>query len=164
MNAKNPETFPEPSNAASGRTAPSARFRRRILLVDDDLGVRTSLSYALEFEKYAVCTASTGQEAIECVCDGDVDLVLLDICLPDQSGWDVAEQISSVTPFMPIIVITARSDQYEQAAAVGATAIMEKPLYFPLLMNTIQRVLEESATERVRRIVLHRPILLAGPA
>jgi two-component system nitrogen regulation response regulator NtrX len=150
----------QPSVAASCQ---NARFRRRILLVDDDPGVRTSLGYALESEGYMVLAAATGEQAVEQSYTENVDLVLLDLQLPDESGWDVFEQITALTPFMPVIIITARSDQYEQASSVGATAIMEKPLYLPLLMSTIQRVLEESATERVRRIIMHQPLVLAGP-
>jgi DNA-binding response OmpR family regulator len=154
---------PSSTKPVTNRGQEQHRLRHRILLVDDDASVRSSLANALESENYQVMVAASGDEAVEKAEAGELDLVLLDVCLPDGSGWDVVDRITAMSPFMPIIAITARTDQYERAAKAGATALMEKPLYLPQLMLAIQRVLEESATERLRRIVTHRPILLTGP-
>jgi two-component system response regulator MprA len=138
--------------------------RGRILLVDDDRSVRSSLSRALQSENYDVWAAADGAEALRTLEQGRVDLVLLDINLPVTSGWDVFEQITALSPFLPIIIITARPDQYDLAAAAGASAIMEKPLSLPVLMESIDRLVHESFQRRVRRILRNRPLVLAHSA
>jgi two-component system response regulator MprA len=148
--------------ATSFKSRPTRRGR--ILLVDDDPAVRAALSRALESEDYAVAAAGDGSQALEALDSGKLDIVLLDLNLPRINGWDIFERITSVEPFLPIIIITARPHQYELAAAAGATAIMEKPLCLPLLMETIERLLHEPMEQRVQRILTHRPLLLADPA
>jgi CheY-like chemotaxis protein len=138
--------------------------RGRVLLVDDDPGVRVSLSRALQSENYDVFAAASGTEALRRLNEGRIDLVLLDINLPVTSGWEVFEKITAVSPFLPIIIITARPDQYEFAAAAGASAIMEKPLSIPVLIESIDRLVHEGFERRVRRILKNRPLVLAQPS
>ena len=138
--------------------------RGRILLVDDDASVRSSLSRALQSEDYGVCAAANGAEALRRLEQGRIDLVLLDINLPVTSGWEIFEQITALSPFLPIIIITARPDQYDFAAAAGASAIMEKPLSLPVLMESIDRLVHETFKRRVRRILRNRPLVLAHSA
>jgi CheY-like chemotaxis protein len=147
-----------PDNKSNG----TANQRGGILLVDDDPAVRISLGRALESEDYRVTMAGDGAEALRGLEEGGIDLVLLDLNLPVTSGWDVFERMTVISPFLPIIIITARPDQYELAAAAGATAIMEKPLCLPLLVETIDRLLHEGFEKRVRRILGNRPLVLAG--
>jgi two-component system response regulator MprA len=142
------------------RTVPSDR-KGRVLVVDDDASVRESLGRALRSENYEVALAGDGQEALSRFNEGYVDLVLLDLNIPITGGWDVFERISALNPLLPIIIITARSQQYELAATAGATALMEKPLSLPLLLDTITGLINEPVGKRLQRIVTHQPILLA---
>ena len=80
------------------------------------------------------------------------DLVLLDITMPDRDGWDVYDLINSTHPLVPVIVITAKPDQFRQASELGVDALMEKPLDLPLLLRTIETYLQETGDERVRRL------------
>jgi two-component system, response regulator, stage 0 sporulation protein F len=140
----------------------AANKRGGILLVEDDPPVRVSLGLALESEEYHVTMTGNGAEALRRLQEGGIDLVLLDLNLPVTSGWDVFERMTAITPFLPIIIITARADQYELAATAGATAIMEKPLCLPVLVATIDRLLHEGFENRVQRILGNRPLVLAG--
>jgi two-component system response regulator VicR len=80
------------------------------------------------------------------------DLVLLDINMPDQDGWRAFESMEKSRPLVPVIVITARPHQYEQAVKLGIDALMEKPLNLPFLLATIAELLAESEGERLRRL------------
>ena len=144
------------------KTTKNGATRANILLVDDDPEVRNSLGRALESENYRVTTASDGPEAIEDGNHGQVDLVVLDLNLPGMSGWDVFERLTERNPILPIVIITARTDQYELAAAAGVAAIMEKPLSLPTLIETIDRLTNEPTEARLRRMAAHQPILLAA--
>lgn len=134
--------------------------KAKVLLVDDDFSVRESLALALRSESFQVVTACNGQEALEEYFDGYVDLVLLDLNMPIKNGWDTFERLTALNPYLAIVLITARLNQREMAAVAGASAIMEKPLHMPLLLQVINGLLEEPLEKRLERIAGHRPIIL----
>ena len=126
---------------------------KKLLLVDDDPAVRESLAHVLTSEGYAVLTASNGVEALEVTTQHPVDLVLLDLNLPKKNGWDTFELMIKQNPQLPVIIITARPNQLFPALASGAGALMEKPLDFPKLLQTIHDLLSEPVAARVARLV-----------
>ena len=126
--------------------------RKSILLSDDDRSVRELLGRVLESEHYEVVYAKTGREAVARFQAGPPDLVLLDLNMPEQDGWEVFGQICAKDPLVPVIVITARPEQHTQAIELGIDALMEKPLDLPLLLDTIRTLLEETEGARVRRL------------
>lgn len=132
-------------------------MRPKILLVDDDPAIREMLGRILSQEGYAVLPAANGQEALELAAASEVDLLLLDLNLPVRNGWETFEQITTEHPLLPIIIITARPNQLFPALAAGAGALMEKPLDFSKLLQTIRGLLEESAETRLARIA-GRPV------
>ena len=125
---------------------------KRILLADDDAGVREAIGRVLESEHYEVVSAGTGREAARKFLAEMPDLVLLDLNMPDRDGWEAYDLMNQTHPLVPIIVITARPQQYGIAAERGADALMEKPLDLRLLLSTIAGFLGESEPERVRRL------------
>jgi two-component system response regulator TrcR len=127
-------------------------MKKRILLVDDDAGIREMLGRVLESEQYEVVLAGTGREAVAKFAASAPDLVLLDLNMPDLDGWEAIDQITSTHPFVSVIVITARPKQYEQAAEMAVDALMEKPLNLPLLLTAIAGLVAESESERVNRL------------
>jgi CheY-like chemotaxis protein len=133
----------------------------KVLVVDDDYSVRESLALALRSENFQVVTAANGQEALERYLDGYVDLVLLDLHMPVKNGWDTFERLTALNPYLAIILITSRLNQREMAAVAGASALMEKPLNVPLLIQTINRLVEEPIEVRLERIAAHRPLVLS---
>lgn len=140
-------------------------MKKKILLADDDSGVRNTLQRVLESENYTVVTAGTGRETGARFIEELPDLVLLDITMPDRNGWEVFELINSTHPLVPVIIITARPHQYDRAADLGVDAIMEKPLDLPCLLQTIAGFLAESEAERLHRLTrpdFHTVQLAAG--
>jgi len=127
-------------------------MKKRILLADDDPGVRQMLGRVLESEHYEVVTAGTGREATAKFLANLPDLVLLDLNMPDQDGWEAFDLMADRRPYVPVIVITARPHQYQSAVDYGIDALMEKPLNLPLLLNTIADLLAESKIDRARRL------------
>ncbi len=125
--------------------------KHRVLLVDDDPGVRRMIQRVLEEENYIVIPAADGREAIELAASHSLDLVLLDLNLPGQNGWNVFEQLSKEHPLLPIIIITARPNQLFPALASGVGALMEKPLDLPKLLRTMSDLLAEPVQVRLAR-------------
>ena len=138
----------------------SKSWKPKVLLVDDDSSVRESLGLALQSENFQVVTAANGEEALEKYFQGYIDLVLLDLNMPVKNGWDTFERLTALNPYLTIILITARLNQRELAAIAGASAIMEKPLNVPLLVQAMTRLVSEPLHKRVERIAGHRPIVL----
>jgi DNA-binding response OmpR family regulator len=138
--------------ASASRTADYHRNVEKILLVDDDPGIRVMLSRVLNDAGYAVECASDGNEALKRAKDGDVDLVLLDLNMPGKDGWDTFEQLTSDHPLLPVIIITARPSQQFTALAAGTGALMEKPLDLPKLILAIRDLLDETEDVRIARL------------
>ncbi|PYL00401.1 MAG: hypothetical protein DME19_05260 [Verrucomicrobia bacterium] len=157
-----PSEVPKNDAASLPEWRTASGFKGRLLLVDDDVSVRESLGRALGSEGYEMILAANGREAIDEFLRGYIDLVLLDLNVPVKGGWDVFERMTALNPLLPIIIITARSEQYELAATAGASALMEKPLSLPLLIGTIIKLLNEPVAKRLHRITSHRPILLSA--
>jgi len=134
--------------------------RPKVLVVDDDPAVRESLRDALESENFDVIFAADGNEALEKFYEGDIDIVLLDLKMPDKSGWEVFERMTAVNPLLPVIIITASNDAVELAAQAGASAIVEKPIELPRLLWTIHRLLGEPLERRLWRIVANCPLIM----
>jgi DNA-binding response OmpR family regulator len=126
--------------------------RSTILLVDDDTAVRDALANVLVSEHYDVVPAANGVEAIELAELHPIDLVLLDLNLPKKSGWETFYVLSRRSPWVPVIIITARPNQLFSALASGVGALMEKPLDFPRLLQTIRDLLSESIDARMARL------------
>jgi DNA-binding response OmpR family regulator len=125
-------------------------MKKRILLADDDPGIRQMLGRVLESEDYEVVAAKTGREAAALCLANLPDLALLDLNMPDKDGWEAFCLIKTIQPLVPVIVLTARPNQYEKAVEMGADALMEKPLNLRLLMGTIRNLLAETGADRAR--------------
>ena len=125
--------------------------KNQILLVDDDPAIRQFVLRLLEEEGYLVLTAANGVEAIELVNEVKIDLLLLDLSMPVKDGWETFEQVIRITPLLPIILITARPNQFFPALASGVGALLEKPLDFAKLLSTIRCLLEEPVEVRQAR-------------
>ena len=133
-------------------------MKAKILLADDDEEVLAALSGALESEGYEVIVAKDGREAIEHFHEEQIDIALLDLSMPVKGGWETFERLTTIHPLLPVIVITARPDQYPLAVAAGVGALMEKPLHLPLLLQAIEELLLEPVENRLSRITGKRPV------
>ena len=146
------ETSGTPGGERPTGDANAAGSAKRILVVDDDRSVRQMLARVLVGEGYAVQVAADGAEAVEMAVASRFDLVLLDLNMPLKSGWDTFEALTSRNPLMPIIVITARPNQVFTALGSGVGALLEKPLDFPKLVQTVSNLIAEPVALRLARM------------
>jgi DNA-binding response OmpR family regulator len=100
-----------------------------LLFIEDDDGIRLALSLALEDEGYSVREAANGTDGLVAFEAHAPDLVLLDLRLPDMSGFDVCRQIRAKS-IVPIIIITAQTDTHDMVAGLeaGADDYVTKPV------------------------------------
>jgi DNA-binding response OmpR family regulator len=100
-----------------------------LLFIEDDDGIRLALRLALEDEGYRVFEAVNGTQGLEVFGEHEVDLVLLDLRLPDMSGFDVCRALRAES-IVPIIIITAQTDTYDMVAGLeaGADDYVTKPV------------------------------------
>jgi CheY-like chemotaxis protein len=143
----------EPLPATAQQAGSAQALQNRILIADDDALVRGSLAAVLESEGFVVDEAENGIEAVTRAISHRPDLILLDLNMPHWDGWTAFNQLDRVTPLVPVIVITARPNQYQQAVQLGVDAFMEKPLNIPILMRAIKRLTNEVEDRYVRRII-----------
>lgn len=115
----------------------------RLLVVDDDQTIVTLLLTALEHVGYEVNTAACGEEALRKLAEKPVDLVLLDINLPDLSGIEVMRRIIKTTSASVILITGGDADYtHEMASREGAADFIVKPIRLPDLDLRIRRALE----------------------
>lgn len=116
--------------------------QRRVLVVDDDGIIRGVLERKLAAEGYLISTAGSGSGALDLLRDGAIDLVLLDLELPDQSGIDALRQIrlSHSAIDLPVIMVTGQDATESVIEALDETAndYVTKPVDFPVLMARIK--------------------------
>lgn len=127
-------------------------MKKKILIIDDDASVRKSLGKVLEEEGYQIMLAANGRDAIEQFESGSVDLLLLDIGLPIQNGWDSFERITGQALVCPIIMVVGKANPCDMAVAAGLGALMEKPLDVSQLLQLMEALLAESPEARLQRL------------
>lgn len=119
---------------------PGRILGKRILLADDQKGVRHAIRYLLELDDHEVTEACDGKEAFEFFCAGQFDLVITDYAMPEMAGNDLAARIKTLIPAQPVLMITG----YTQGIIDGANpvdAVLNKPFSFQDLRGTIARLL-----------------------
>jgi two-component system, cell cycle sensor histidine kinase and response regulator CckA len=126
-----------------------------LLVVDDDQKIREMLSLRLKREGHAIVGAASGQEALDLVRTSQIDLVLLDYCLPDISGLEVLKTLRETHSInqLPVIMVTGKSQSEDIVAALnlGANDYVTKPLDFPVALARIQTQLSLKRAEEALR-------------
>ncbi|MGH9751050.1 MAG: sigma-54-dependent transcriptional regulator [Candidatus Polarisedimenticolia bacterium] len=125
----------------------------RILIVDDEKGMRDFLSIMLRKEGYAVTAADAVEPANVLVSRGDFDLVISDIALPSQSGLEVLKHSKSVSPETPVIMITAyaSTESAIEALKLGAYDYIIKPFDVEELKIIVRNALEKQRLQQENR-------------
>jgi DNA-binding response OmpR family regulator len=138
--------------AGNGTQAASSTVaRRRILVIEDEPDIARGLRDALEFEQFDVTTTGHGRDGIRLLREEGADLVILDLMLPDVNGFTVCEDIRQSHPVVPIIMLTARSQETDKIRGLeaGADDYVTKPFSVGELVariNAMFRRLHRSTT------------------
>lgn len=113
-----------------------------LLFIEDDRDIRAALRLALEDEGYKVLEAADGTSGLKSFSTETVDLVLLDLRLPDMSGFDVCRELRSKS-LVPIIMVTAQTDTHDLVAGLeaGADDYVTKPVVAKELAARIRAAL-----------------------
>ena len=118
---------------------------RRILIVDDEPNIATSLEFLMRGSDYDVQVARNGEEALLLAESFRPDVVLLDVMMPQRSGFDVCRKIRENPALrdMKIVMLTAkgRDVEKEKGLNLGANAYVTKPFSTKELMNTVRGLL-----------------------
>lgn len=122
---------------------------KRLLLVEDDRSLGATLCERLQRENYEVSWAETKQRALKKLGEGLWDLVILDIGLPDGSGFELARQIKESSS-LPIMFMTALStaEHRLEGFEIGAEEFIPKPFHLQELLLRVKHVLENHAVHR----------------
>jgi DNA-binding NtrC family response regulator len=126
----------------------------RILVVDDDLGIRQTLEGVLTDEGHRVRTASTRAEALSSLRSHPADLVLLDLKMPDVTGFDLLCEIRSAAPETPIVMLTAYGTIKTAVDAIklGASDFMTKPFNLEEVRRVIDGCCQSVDSDACRRL------------
>ena len=122
--------------------------RRRILVVDDEPGIRSTLGQLLTTAGYEVLLAENGSEATRLWREFGADLVILDIFMPEKDGIETIVELRAHSPSLPIIVMSGsdakRMDLLPEAKLLGAYRTITKPFTFAEMMALVNSALEGS--------------------
>jgi DNA-binding response OmpR family regulator len=121
----------------------------RVLIAEDDANLRQGLIDLLEGEGYEVFPAGDGKQALECFCQEAPDLVLLDVMMPEMSGYDVCREIRKSDSRTPIIMLTAKGEEIDKVVGLelGADDYVTKPFGLHELRARIAAVLRRTRNQ-----------------
>lgn len=118
----------------------------KILVVDDEPNIRDLLTASLKFAGYEVAAAANGNEAINRALDWTPDLILLDVMLPDISGFGVTKKLRSAGSEVPVLFLTARDETQDKITGltVGGDDYVTKPFSLDELHARISAILRRT--------------------
>ncbi|SNR74134.1 DNA-binding response regulator, OmpR family, contains REC and winged-helix (wHTH) domain [Haloechinothrix alba] len=124
-----------------------AVVKPRVLVVDDELGVRKALQRGLGAEGMDVTVAADGESALRLARTGSFDAVLLDIMIPGLSGYRVLQQLRAEGVRTPVLLVSAKDGEIDQADGLdlGADGYLVKPFSFVVLVAQLRAVLRRSS-------------------
>jgi two-component system catabolic regulation response regulator CreB len=129
----------------------------RVLVVEDEPAIAESLGYALRRDGYAVEHAPTVARALEALASAE--LVLLDLMLPDGSGFEIIGRARRLDPAPAIIVLSSRDDEADRVAALetGADDYVTKPFSPREIVARVRAVLRRAGTDRPAEVRISEP-------
>ena len=128
-----------------GKSGPTAK----LLIVDDDPAIRKMLTNYFEHQGYATVTASTAQEMRSVLAREPVDLVILDVVMPEEDGLSAIGALRADTP-VPVIMVTGKSDTVDRIVGLelGADDYVAKPFELRELLARVRSVLRRTRATR----------------
>lgn len=120
-------------------------IKDKILVIDDEAGIRSSLKGILEDEGFAVSTTDTGEAGLDILKNENIDLVLLDIWLPQMSGLDVLADLKKEEEGTQVVMISGHGSiaTAVKATKLGAFDFLEKPLSLEKVVLTVKNALRQ---------------------
>ena len=123
--------------------------KKHILIVDDEEHLAVGIKFNLEAEGYQVTAVGNGVDALAAAtkAEAPVDLIVLDLMLPQMSGYEVCEKVREAGQTMPILMLSARTLSEDKARGfdVGANQYMVKPFELDELLSRIKNLLSQAA-------------------
>ena len=133
----------------------------RILVVDDDKNTRRLLKAVLEAENYTVLTAAGANEALEIMDREYVDLIVLDVMMPNMNGYEFTETLRDGKSTLPILMISAKQlpEDKKKGFLAGTDDYMTKPIDEEEMLLRIRALLRRTKIADERRIVIGDVVL-----
>src|SRR5450755_83709 len=121
--------------------------KKTILVIDDEPHITLGLKDALEFEGFRVVTAGTGKEGAQLARQEHPHAILLDLMLPDVNGYQVCEDVRRFDAFVPIIMLTAKSQEADKIRGLdaGADDYVTKPFSVGELIARLRAIFRRAA-------------------
>jgi DNA-binding response OmpR family regulator len=115
----------------------------RVLVVDDEPGIRTAVARGLTAEGMEVVALGDGSSALHAALTGSFDVIVLDIILPGLSGYRVLEQLRAAGIDTPVLLVSAKDGEFDQADGLdlGADGYLVKPFAFVVLVAQLRAIL-----------------------
>lgn len=122
----------------------------RVLIVEDEVKLAAYLKRGLEREGYAVDVAGDGEQGLWLASTEPYDVVVLDIMLPAKNGYLVCRELREAGVWTPILMLTAKTGEYDEAEALdtGADDFLSKPFSFVVLLARLRALIRRGSGER----------------
>jgi len=133
-------------------------MKAKLLIVDDEKHIREGLEKALTLDGYDVELAFDGKDALAKIEEGDLDLVITDLKMPNLSGEELMKEALERNPYLPVIILTGHGtiENAVEAMRNGAYDFITKPLNIDKLSLIVNRALENSSLKRQNRELLNQ--------
>ncbi|NBX94927.1 MAG: DNA-binding response regulator, partial [Actinobacteria bacterium] len=118
----------------------------KVLIVDDEKNIRDLLEAGLKFAGFSVYSVGTGTEAVTVAEKAKPDIMILDVMLPDQSGFSVTKKLRSMNIDLPVLFLSARDDRGDKVTGltVGGDDYMTKPFSIDEVIARIHAILRRT--------------------
>ncbi|MFD0969523.1 response regulator transcription factor [Plantactinospora endophytica] len=122
----------------------------RLLVVEDEARLATALQRGLQAEGFVVDVAGTGPEGLDLARHGGYDAMILDVMLPGLSGYRVVRQLRAEKHWLPVLMLSAKDGEYDQADGLdcGADDYLTKPFSYVVLLARLRALLRRGAPRR----------------
>ena len=122
--------------------------KTRLLIVEDEVAIRTGLTDLFVFHGYEVEAAADGREGLRKALAGGYDLLLLDVMLPGVDGFEICNRVRAADPEQPIVMLTAKTSDEDivRGLTLGADDYVAKPFSVTQLVLRVQAVLRRART------------------
>jgi two-component system, chemotaxis family, chemotaxis protein CheY len=121
-------------------------MKKRVLIVDDSLGIREAMRFSLENEGYEVLVCENGKNALSCFNGQEISLVVTDLYMPQMDGIEFIRNVRQLSDYqkIPMLLLTTETqiEKIKEAKEAGATGWIIKPFVPAKLMETIRKLIK----------------------